>query len=353
MTTITVNASKKYDVLIGHGLLARAGELAAKVLNPCRALILTDDHVAPLYADTLADSLRANGFTPEIYTVPHGEDSKSLATLGALLEHMAEQKYTRTDAMFALGGGVIGDLCGFCASIYLRGIPFVQIPTTLLACVDSSVGGKTAVNLAAGKNLAGAFYQPRLVICDPDTLATLPPEIFADGCAEVIKYGVINDAELFSLLQNGANPGSEQIIARCVQSKRDVVEQDEFDTGMRQLLNLGHTGAHAIEKLSDFAISHGSAVAIGTVLITRAAVFKGLCPAADLDALITLTKSLGLPTDCPFEADAMAAVALADKKRTGAKITLVVPHGIGDSRLCKADTAELADWFARGLDAEG
>lgn len=353
MTTITVNASGKYDVLIGNGLLSSAGTLALQVLDPCRALILTDDHVAPLYADTLADSLRAAGFIPEVYTVPYGEESKSLATLSALLEHMAEQKYTRTDAMFALGGGVIGDLCGFCASVYLRGIPFVQIPTTLLACVDSSVGGKTAINLAAGKNLAGAFYQPRLVICDPDTLSTLPPKIFADGCAEVIKYGVIHDTELFSLLQGGVYPGSEQIIARCVQNKRDVVEQDEFDTGMRQLLNLGHTGAHAIEKLSDFAISHGSAVAIGTVLITRAAVAQGICPTSDLDALIRLTKSYGLPIECPFDANAMASIALADKKRAGAKITLVVPYGIGDSRLYKVDTAEITTWFAKGLDTEG
>lgn len=349
MITIPVNASTKYNVLVGKGLLAHAGELAKEVLSPCRALILTDDHVAPLYADALCASLAAAGFVPEVYVVPHGEGSKSLGTLGALLEHLAEQKYTRTDAMFALGGGVVGDLCGFCASVYLRGIPFVQIPTTLLACVDSSVGGKTAVNLDAGKNLAGAFYQPRLVICDPDTLSTLPPEIFADGCAEVIKYGVINDRELFSMLEDGISPASEQIIARCVQNKRDVVEKDEFDTGLRQLLNLGHTVAHAIEKCSNFEISHGSAVAMGTVTIMRAAVVQDLCPAVDLDALISLTKQLGLPVSCNFGADELADAALSDKKRAGGSLTLVVPYAIGDSRLCKIPATDVVSWFAKGL----
>ena len=341
MITVSVHASKQYDVLVGKGLLSRAGALAAGVISPCRALILTDDHVAPLYADTLATSLLSAGFVPEIYTVPHGEGSKSLAVLGELLEHLAAQQYTRTDAMFALGGGVVGDLCGFCASVYLRGIPFVQVPTTLLAAVDSSVGGKTAVNLDAGKNLAGAFYQPRLVICDPDTLSTLPPEILADGCAEVIKYGVINDAALFSMLQSGISPASEQIIARCVQNKRDVVEKDEFDTGLRQLLNLGHTVAHAIEKLSDFEISHGSAVAMGTVKVMRAAVAHGLCPESDLDALIGLTRALHLPVECPYSTADIAAVACSDKKRSGDSLTLIVPFGIGDSRLYKLPAAEL------------
>ena len=350
MITVNVHASHPYRIYVGRGILANAGALAAEALPPCRALILTDDHVAPLYAQALASSLRSAGFVPEVYTVPHGEGAKSLPVLGALLEHLAEQKYTRTDAMFALGGGVVGDLCGFAASIYLRGIPFVQIPTTLLACVDSSVGGKTAINLQAGKNLAGAFYQPRLVICDPDTLGTLPPEVFSDGCAEVIKYGVINDAEMFAMLQDGVSPAGELIIARCVQNKATVVEQDEFDTGMRQLLNLGHTAAHAIEKLSDFTISHGSAVAMGTVLIMRAMVAKRLCAKGDLEALMDLNAKQGLPTECPYSADALASIALSDKKRAGDSITLVVPYAIGDCRLCKIPAADLSAWFAKGLE---
>lgn len=341
MTKITVRASRAYDVCIGKGLLSHAGELAAEVLSPCRALILTDDHVAPLYADTLASSLEAAGYTPEIYVVPHGEGSKSLYTLGALLEHLAQHHYTRTDALFALGGGVVGDLCGFCASVYLRGIPFVQIPTTLLAAVDSSVGGKTAINLDAGKNLAGAFYQPQLVICDPDTLTTLPAEIFADGCAEVIKYSVINDAALFRMLMDGTSPADERIIARCVENKRDIVEQDEYDTGMRQLLNLGHTIAHAIEKLSNFEISHGRAVAMGMVMIMRASVAHGLCHADDLDALIKLTEQLHLPVDCPYTPEQLAAAAASDKKRSADTFTLVLPYGIGTCQLCRLPADKL------------
>ncbi len=345
MITLKVQASKTYEVCIGNGLLTEAGALAAKVLSPCRALILTDDHVAPLYANTLASSLQSAGFAPEIYTVPHGEGAKSLDTLGKLLEHLAANRYTRTDAMFALGGGVIGDLCGFCASIYLRGIPFVQVPTTLLACVDSSVGGKTAINLDAGKNLAGAFYQPRLVICDPILFATLPPDIFADGCAEVIKYGVINDAELFGFLQDGISPASELVISRCVQNKRDVVEKDEFDTGARMLLNFGHTIAHAIEKLSDFEISHGSAVAMGMVSVMRAATAHGLCPTGDLEALLDLTHAMGLPSECPYSTKEIAQAACSDKKRSGDTLTLIVPYAIGDCRPYPLPAHELQAWL--------
>ena len=341
MTKITVRASRAYDVCIGKGLLANAGELAAEVLPPCRALILTDDHVAPLYANALSHTLRAAGFVPEVYVVPHGESSKSLAAMGKVLEHLAQNRYTRTDALFALGGGVVGDLGGFCASVYLRGVPFVQVPTTLLACVDSSVGGKTAINLDAGKNLAGAFYQPKLVICDPDTLCTLPPEILADGCAEVIKYGVINDRELFSMLESGISPAGEQIIARCVQNKRDLVEQDEFDTGLRKLLNLGHTIAHAIEKLSGFEISHGRAVAMGMVMIMRASVAHGLCPASDLNALIALIQKLGLPAECPYSTAELAEAALSDKKRSADTLTLVLPYRIGACQLCELPADKL------------
>lgn len=341
MITVTVQASKAYDVHIGSGLLAQTGALAAKVLSPCRALILTDDHVAPLYADALEKSLFDAGFVPQVYVVPHGEGSKSLCALGALLEHLAEQHYTRTDALFALGGGVVGDLGGFCASVYLRGMHFVQIPTTLLSAVDSSVGGKTAINLDAGKNLAGAFYQPDLVVCDPDTLSTLPAAVLADGCAEVIKYGVINDASLFRSLQGGTSPACEQVIARCVQNKRDIVERDEFDTGLRRLLNLGHTVAHAVEKLSDFEISHGSAVAMGTAMIMRAAVAHRLCPKSDLDALLSLTQKLGLPTECPYSTAEIAAAALSDKKRSGDTLTLVLPYGIGTCQLCELPANKL------------
>lgn len=348
MITTTVHASRQYDVHTGQGLLAKAGALATEVFSPCKALILSDDNVAPLYANTLCASLCKAGFVPELYVVPHGEGSKSLATLGELLEHLAQKQYTRTDALFALGGGVVGDLCGFAASVYLRGIPFVQVPTSLLAAVDSSVGGKTAINLGAGKNLAGAFYQPRLVICDTDTFATLPRDEYFNGCAEIVKYAVL-EKELFDALKSGANPASEQIIAHCVRIKRDIVEQDEFDTGVRRLLNLGHTPAHAIELCTDYLLAHGAAVAIGTTMMMRAAVAHGLCAKSELDKLVELNKQIGLSTECPCTAEEMALAACSDKKREGGTVALILPYAIGDCRPYPVPVRDLEAWFASGL----
>jgi 3-dehydroquinate synthase len=204
------------------------------------------------------------------------------------MSFMAQNRITRSDCIFALGGGVVGDLGGFAAATYLRGVEFIQIPTTLLAMVDSSVGGKTAIDIPEGKNLIGAFYQPSLVICDYTTLDTLPPSVFADGCAEVIKYGIINDRALFHKLQSPIMPQIEDVIENCVRNKRDIVNMDEHDVGIRQLLNLGHTPAHSIETLSNFEISHGSAVAMGIVLIARAAVAQGYCPADDLEEILNI-----------------------------------------------------------------
>ena len=350
MKIINVKASHKYDVIIEQGALARAGELAASVISPCSVCIVTDDTVDALYAGVLESSLASAGFSAIKFVIPHGEASKNTTSLIALLEFMAEHAMTRSDAIVALGGGVVGDLAGFAAAVYLRGIKFIQIPTTLLACVDSSVGGKTGVDLVAGKNLAGAFHQPSLVICDPETLDTLSPEIFADGCAEVIKYGIINDAPLFELLWGDVRENIEDIIAACVQNKADIVAADEFDTGKRQLLNLGHTVGHAIEARSDFSVSHGSAVAMGMVIVTRAAVALGLCQKEALDAITRMIASKGLPTECPFCADELTEVALRDKKRFGDTISMVVPYAIGDSRLYKIAVSELKDFIQRGLD---
>ena len=350
MNIIKVKASSEYDVIIERGALARAGELVASVISPCSLCILTDDTVDALYSKAVEESLSSSGFRVIKFVIPHGEASKNTASLINLLEFMAESAMTRSDAIIALGGGVVGDLAGFAAAVYLRGIKFVQIPTTLLACVDSSVGGKTGVDLVAGKNLAGAFHQPSLVICDPDTLDTLTPEIFADGCAEVIKYGIINDKPLFELLKSGVRENIESIIASCVQNKANIVAADEFDTGKRQLLNLGHTIGHAIEARSDFAISHGSAVAMGTVIVTRAAVSLGLCAESELSEVIDMLRSTSLPTECPFDADELTEISLRDKKRFGDTITLVVPYAIGDSRLYKINVTELKDFIKRGLD---
>ena len=349
MKTVTVHASTTYDILIGDGLLDRAGALCAEHIGVCRLCVVTDDTVHALYYNRLRVSLEEAGYTVYPFVIPHGEGSKTMDSLIALLEFCAEHRLTRADALVALGGGVVGDLCGFAAAVYLRGVRFVQIPTTLLAAVDSSVGGKTAVDLRAGKNLAGAFHQPSLVICDCRTTDTLAPEVFADGCAEVIKYGVINDRAFFDTLKQGIPAHLEEVIEACVINKRNVVEADEFDLGTRQLLNLGHTVGHAIELCSDLAISHGSAVAIGMVIVMRGAIRLGLCPEKDLGELIALLEENRLPTACPYTAEELARVATADKKRAGDTISLVLPYGIGDSRLYKLPVSELADFIAKGL----
>ncbi len=350
MRKITVNASRVYDIIIDKGILDRAGELALTVKKPCRAAILSDSNVAPLYAERLEASLKKAGFTPITFVIPAGEESKCAEYYLAFLSFLAQNKLTRSDCLFALGGGVVGDLCGFSAATYLRGIEFIQIPTTLLAMVDSSVGGKTAIDIPEGKNLVGSFYQPSLVICDYETLSTLPENVFSDGCAEVIKYGIINDKPLFEKLKNPIMPQIEDIIENCVRDKRDVVDADERDTGVRQLLNLGHTAAHSVEILSSFEISHGSAVAIGTVLITRAAVKMGLCSSCDLSDIEAMLSSYGLPIECPYSAKALSDIALSDKKRDGGSITLIMPYGIGDSRLYKVQVETLEEIFALGLE---
>ena len=350
MKTVRVNASTSYDILIGDGLLDRAGELCASHIGVCRVCVVTDDTVHALYFERLRKSLSDAGYKVYPFVIPHGESSKTMDSLVSLLEFCAENRLTRRDALIALGGGVVGDLTGFAAAVYLRGVRFVQIPTTLLAAVDSSVGGKTAVDLLAGKNLAGAFHQPSLVICDCRTTDTLAPSVFADGCAEVIKYGVINDRAFFKCLRGGIREQLEDVIEACVINKRNVVEADEFDLGMRQLLNLGHTVGHAIEICSDLTVSHGSAVAIGMVIVMRAAVRLGVCPEEDLVSLIETLEKNDLPTKTNFSAEELASVASADKKRAGDTISLVLPYGIGDSRLYPIAVSELADFIAKGLD---
>ncbi len=341
-----------YEIHIEKGLADHAGELCSSVIKPCRALLLTDDTVDRLYGDRVDASLSNAGFSVVRYVILHGEASKSATDLIALLEKMASEHLTRADCLVALGGGVVGDLGGFASAVYLRGIRFVQIPTTLLAMVDASVGGKTAIDLVAGKNLAGAFHQPSLVICDPDLLSTLPPETFADGMAEVIKYAFISDRALYDRLvaDDGSMTALAEIIRLCIEDKRVLVEADETDRGARQLLNLGHTVGHAIEACSHFEISHGSAVAIGMVIITRAAEKMGVCAAGTTRALCTLLQKYRLPVACPFTTEQLYAVALSDKKRAGGSITLVVPHGIADSRLVTVPVDALEDYIRIGME---
>ena len=346
MITVPVKASTAYNIHIGTGLMDAAGEYIRAVTKGDSIMLVCGDIVAQLHAPRVRASLEAAGFRVVQFVYSHGEQSKTPETYLALLSALAEQGFTRSDTILALGGGVTGDLAGFAAATYQRGIAYVQMPTTLLAAVDSSVGGKTAIDLPAGKNLAGAFYQPRLVLCDLDALATLPEEIFADGCAEVIKYGVIWDEALFEALAAGMAHQTAEVIARCVTIKAEVVAQDEFDNGLRGILNFGHTVGHAIEKCSHFAVSHGSAVAMGMVIVTKAAVLAGICEASVFDRVLALVCSYGLPVAAPYDADTLLAAMRADKKRAGAKISLILPEAVGRVRIEKM-TLEEMDAFLR------
>lgn len=342
MRSVTVKTSATYEVLIGSGLLQKAGEAVKKVISPCKAAIVTDSTVVHLYEETVRKSLTEAGFSVCTFVFPAGEASKNMHTLSHLLEFLAKEEMTRTDMIVALGGGVTGDLAGFGAAVYLRGISFVQIPTTFLAAIDSSVGGKTAVDLEAGKNLAGAFYQPKLVLCDTDVLQTLPEVVFADGIAEALKYGVLGDAALFEKIAGGDfRQDLEKIIETCVSMKRDVVEEDEFDTGKRQLLNLGHTFGHAIEQKSHFQMTHGHAVAIGMHLIAKAAEAKGI---AEKGTAATIAKALEqnqLPKETEFSPAEVAEGTLRDKKRRGGTISFVFPKKIGDCEIVKIPVEEV------------
>ncbi len=349
---VTIETGTPYEVLIGSGLLEQAGREIAAVVPPCRAVIVADSNVDPIYGDVVERSMTAAGFAVTRHVFPAGEPSKNLDTLTGILTAMAEAGLTRQDLAVALGGGVTGDMTGLAAALYLRGIRYVQLPTTLLAAVDSSVGGKTAVDFAGRKNIVGAFYQPSLVLCDIDTFYTLPTAVYRDGLAESVKYGVIWDAALFERFAAPDVPDMQAVVARCVAIKGEIVAQDERDTGLRQLLNFGHTPGHAIEACSGYSVSHGHAVAAGMCIMARAATREGICvddTAARLEAIL---RQAGLPTTASYPASALAAAALADKKRRGDTVTLVVPKCMGVCELHRIPVAELETFFARGLEED-
>ena len=348
MKKIKINASTSYEVIIGRELLKDSGKLISSVIEPCRAVIIGDDNTIPLYGKIVETSLREHNYDTLTFTFPHGEESKNTSTLVEVLEFLALNKITRKDMIVALGGGVTGDLSGFAASTYLRGISYVQLPTTILAAVDSSVGGKTAVNLKAGKNLMGAFYQPSLVICDCDTFKTLPEEVYREGIAEAIKYGAITDSQLFDKFNKDIIEDIEDIIHRCVYLKGAIVSQDEFDKGQRQLLNFGHTIGHAIEKCSSFKIPHGFAVAMGMAAVTRASENSGICEKGSSKNLEEVLIKNKLPINLPYSTEELLDAALSDKKRSGDTITLVVPERIGSCLLHKIPIEELKDFINLG-----
>lgn len=325
-----------YPIYIGNNILADAGKYVEDFFTGKKIIIISDDHVWPLYGKKLTASLSGQ-YECHSLVLPHGEATKSFGSLPAIYSAMLDAKLSRSDLLIALGGGVIGDLAGFAAATYLRGIRFVQVPTSLLAQVDSSVGGKVAVDLPQGKNLVGAFYQPSLVLIDPLVLDTLPERFICDGMGEVIKYGCIRDQDLFRDLeerQSFEDLGSilPDIICRCVDIKRTVVEKDQFDTGERMLLNFGHTLAHTIEQYCNYEReSHGEAVAIGMYQITRLAEEKGLTPLGTAERIRKALTVYGLPFSCGLPLSGLTEAITLDKKNLGGKLNVILLHGIGDS----------------------
>lgn len=337
MKTLTVALpGREYDILIQRGLLDRAGQLCRAALpRASRLFVVTDSTVGPLYLNRVIPPLEAAGFETAVCEISAGEASKCAGELTRLWECMMDFGLTRTDAVVALGGGVVGDLAGFAAATILRGVDFVQIPTTLLSQVDSSVGGKVAIDLQAGKNLAGAFWQPKLVLMDPDTLNTLPDATFADGMAEVIKYGCILDGAFFDFLAARPSRGEimaeiEHVLYTCCNLKRMVVEEDERDTGKRMLLNFGHTLGHAYEKAGHYEKwTHGQAVAAGMVRASKLGETLGITPAGTAERIAALLTPLGLPVDIPCTHAEYAAAIGLDKKGAGADISVILLEEMG------------------------
>ena len=327
---VTLSPVDGYDVLIADGLLPQAGRrLLAAGLKPGRCAVVTNPTVAGHYANTLVSSLEEAGFEPLVFEVPDGEAHKTLATAGDLYGRFAGARLARGEPVIALGGGVIGDLAGFVAATWLRGVPFVQVPTSLLAMVDASVGGKVAVDLPQGKNLVGAFKQPALVLIDPALLATLPAAEFRSGLAEVLKAGLIGDPELFGQLCGRGPASLVSMIADAVRVKAAIVERDPFELGDRAWLNLGHTFGHALELLSGFTLRHGEAVGLGLIAAAELSAGLGRCDRGLPGQVAAAVERLGLPVAYPFNPAAALAAMATDKKRRGRALRFILPRRIG------------------------
>jgi 3-dehydroquinate synthase len=358
-TELTVDlAERSYPIRIGGGLIDQAGAMMAPVMKGKRTFIVTDDVVAPLYLDRVEASLTAAGIAADRLVLPNGEQTKDFGHLEALLDAMLAARAERGTMVVALGGGVIGDLTGFAAAVLLRGVDFIQIPTTLLAQVDSSVGGKTGINTRRGKNLVGAFHQPRLVLADTATLDTLPRRQVLAGYAEVLKYGCIDDPDFFAWLEdNGAKvidgdaDARRHAVAVSCAAKARIVAADEREGGVRALLNLGHTFGHALEAETGFSdeMLHGEAVAVGMAMAFRLSVRLGLCPEADADRLVRHLGAVGLPSGLhgsggagnrAWDVERLVHHMAGDKKVKDGKVTFVLARGIGQSFLTRDVPAE-------------
>lgn len=344
MKKLTVNLNRNYDIVIGKGLLSKCGELVRELSLAKRLFIVSDSNVAAIYLDKVKISFENAGFEVYSYIFEAGEQSKTFDTINKIVNAMAKAHITRRDTAVALGGGVTGDMTGFASAIYMRGIDFVQLSTSLLSDIDSSVGGKTGCDLSAGKNLIGAFHQPIAVIIDTDTLATLPKKYYNDGMGEAIKYGFIRSSALYNAIMNGYD--LDELIYECVDIKRVIVENDEFEHGERKLLNFGHTLAHAIEKYYNFSgYSHGEAVAIGMVMMTRAAENNGLCEAGLTDKVIAACQKCDLPTECDADMKALLKICLNDKKAHADSIDIVISDKLGSAFTYTLKTDMLENFF--------
>lgn len=347
MKKLTVNTpSAKYDILIERGILDSCDTYIVPLLKGKRVLIVTDSNVSKLYLNKVKNMLLKRGLFVSTHVFEAGEQSKHLGTVAEIFDTLSKNEFTRKDTIIALGGGVCGDISGFAAATYMRGIDFIQIPTTLLSQVDSSVGGKTGVDTKYGKNLVGAFYQPRLVLIDPDTLNTLSEHYFADGMGEVVKYGCIYSKELFEFLEkNNIKENLEEIILECLKIKADVVSKDEKESGLRMILNFGHTAGHAIEKLSNYTLSHGECVAKGMMLITLASEKQGLTEQGTVAKIIRLCKKCALNTDINYSIHDIADKAKNDKKGADSKINVVLIDKIGHSIIHPVDKKTFAKFL--------
>ena len=332
------------EIHIENGLLSRAASVIGETFSPSRIHIVSDSTVAPLYLQKLEQQFTL----PVTHTViPAGEEHKRLATVEGIYHDLLASGMTRKDLIVALGGGVVGDITGFAAATFLRGVSLCQIPTTLLAQVDSSVGGKTGVDMPEGKNLVGAFYQPRLVLIDPSVLTTLPEQTFADGMAEVVKYGYISNRDILDMVSApDYKQNIESIIYECVKIKRDVVTIDEHDTGLRMILNFGHTIGHAAEKLGNYVdLTHGQAVAVGMVAAMRLSAFLGN---EDLTGrLIEILKHIGLPTELKYDREDIYRSLLSDKKKFGATVNFILVREPGRAEITPIDAEKLHEYVLK------
>ena len=345
MKIVRVNASKRYDVIIERKGLSRLGEYLTERGIKGKVALISDGNVMPLYGEEVADVLTYHGYEVSSFEIEAGEESKNLTEYGKILCFLAKEGFTRSDTVLALGGGVVGDLSGFAAATYMRGIHFVNVPTSLLAAIDSSVGGKTAVDLPQGKNLVGAFYQPELVLCDPDVFHTLPYEEIKNGLGEGVKYAVLEGGRIFDILAEGLTSATlEEFIYLSVDAKRRIVEADEKESRLRMLLNLGHTVAHAVETVTSFSVPHGIAVAYGVKEMTKLAAERGELDREEGEKIFALLRANDLDVSLdPVEE--LIPYFTADKKRGGDTITLVTIRGIGKCVLTDVKCRDLSNYF--------